>query len=283
MNTAVGFLSDLHPLSFMGYHVLFTTAIYILVNIIIAMTRPSEKGTPIPPPYSIPPSFLAWLHNNATGIIQLATFRLLRKKYVTIIHAAQGIELRANKQYAECKMTCVEKILFDHFSTPKPSDKDLPITLYVAEKNHWSEDTRCAGLMLSPTQQTLNMLLVAVPSLVLIGALAWKTLFDNNALLNSSVFSWLTMLIVSGLWWLLLLFITLNATRMDREGISINILRGYVDRLKDKLIADAGAITDENADYCIAIGKTNLLPERYREYQEIIKPINYPFSIQRLD
>ena len=90
----------------MGYHVLFTTAIYILVNIIIAMTRPSEKGTPIPPPYSIPPSFLAWLHNNATGIIQLATFRLLRKKYVTIIHAAQGIELRANKQYAECKMTC---------------------------------------------------------------------------------------------------------------------------------------------------------------------------------
>lgn len=180
-------------------------------------------------------------------------------------------------------MTCVEKILFDHFSTPKPSDKDLPITLYVAEKNHWSEDTRCAGLMLSPTQQTLNMLLVAVPSLVLIGALAWKTLFDNNALLNSSVFSWLTMFIVSGLWWLLLLFITLNATRMDREGISISILRGYVDRLKDKLIADAEAITDENADYCIAIGKTNLLPERYREYQEIIKPVNYPFSIQRLD
>jgi len=279
----VSFISDLHPLSFMGYHVLSTTVIYILVIIIISLTRPSEKGTPVPPPYSIPPSFLAWLHNKATSIIQLAMFRLLRKNYVTIIHSAQGIELCANQQFAECKMTCVEKILFDHFSTPKPSDKDLPITLYVAEKNHWSADTRCAGLMLGTTQQTWNMILVAVPSIFLIAILGWKTLFDNDALLNSSVFSWLVMFVVSGLWWLLLLFITINATRMDREGISINILRSYVDKLKDTLIADKEQITDETADYCVAIGKTNLLPERYREYQEIIRPVNYPFSIQRLD
>ncbi|EOF4705565.1 hypothetical protein ACKWWX_004009, partial [Klebsiella oxytoca] len=64
---------------------------------------------------------------------------------------------------------------------------------------------------------------------------------------------------------------------------SINLLRGYVDKLKDKLITDAEEITDETADYCVAIGKTNLLPERYREYQEIIKSVNYPFSVQRLD
>ncbi|HCB1501649.1 TPA: hypothetical protein MYO83_004573 [Klebsiella michiganensis] len=283
MKTAVSFISDLHPLSFMGYYVLSTTVIYILVNIIIKIARPCEKGTPVPLPYSIPPSFLAWLHNKATGVIQLAMFRLLRKNYVTIIHSVQGIELCANQQYAEDKMTCVEKILFDHFSTPKPSNKDLPITLYVAEKNHWSEDIRCAGLMLSPTQQTWNTLLIAVPSIFLIATLAWKTLFDNNALLNSSVFSWLVMFVVSGLWWLLMLFITLNATRFDRKGISINRLRGYVDKLKDTLIADKEQITDEIADYCVAIGKTNLLPERYREYQEIIRLVNYPFCVQRLD
>ncbi|MEM0651965.1 hypothetical protein AAFL31_09090 [Klebsiella huaxiensis] len=283
MKTAVSFISDLHPLSFMGYHILSTTVIYILVNIIITMTRPSEKGTLVPPPYSIPPSFLAWLHDNATGIIQLAMFRLLRKNYVTVIHSPDGIKLCANQQYAENTMTCVEKILFDHFSTPKSSSQDLPITLHVAEKNYWPADTRCVGLMLSPAQQTWNTLLVAAPSLFLIATLAWKTLFDNNAPLNASVFSWLVMFVVSGLWWLLMLFITLNTTRFDREGISINILRSYVDKLKDKLIADAEEITDENADYCIAIGKTNLLPKRYREYQEIIKPVNYPFSIQRLD
>lgn len=229
MNAVVSFISDLHPLSFMGYHVLSTTVIYIVANIIISMTRPTEKGTPIPPPYSIPPSFLAWLHDKATGIIQLATFRLLRKNYVTIIHSAQGIELRANQQYAECKMTCVEKILFNHFSSPKPGNQNLPLELYVAQKNHWSTDTRCAGLMLSPTQQTWNMILVAVPSLFLITILGWKTLFANNALLNFSVFSWLAMFVVSGLWWLLMLLITLNVTRLDREGISINILRSYVD------------------------------------------------------
>lgn len=283
MKTAVSFISDLHPLSFMGYYVLSTTVIYILVNIIIKMARPSEKSTPVPPPYSISPSFLAWLHDKATGIIQLAMFRLLRKKYVTVIHSPDGIKLCANQQYAGDKMTCVEKILFDHFETPKPSDKDLPITLYVAEKNHWTEDTRCADLMLSPTQQTWNTLLIAVPSIFLIATLAWKTLFDNNALLNSGVFSWLVMLVVSGLWWLWMLFITLNATRFDREGISINLLRGYVDKLKDKLITDAEEITDEAADYCVAIGKTNLLPEKYREYQEVIRLVNYPFSVQRLD
>ncbi|MDU2772352.1 hypothetical protein [Klebsiella grimontii] len=283
MNAVVSFISDLHPLSFMGYHVLSTTVIYIVANIIISMTRPTEKGTPIPPPYSIPPSFLAWLHDKATGIIQLATFRLLRKNYVTIIHSAQGIELRANQQYAECKMTCVEKILFNHFSSPKPGNQNLPLELYVAQKNHWSTDTRCADLMLSPTQQTWNMILVAVPSLFLIAILGWKTLFANNALLNFSVFSWLAMFVVSGLWWLLMLLITLNVTRLDREGISINILRSYVDKLKNTLVADKEQITDETADYCVAIGKTSLLPERYREYREIIKSINYPFSVQRLD
>ena len=276
-------ISDLHPLSFMGYHILSTTVIYIGVIIIISQTRPSEKQTPIPSPYSIPPSFLAWLHNKATGIIQLATFRLLRKNYVTIIYSAGGVELCANQQHAGCKMTCVERILFDHFSTPKPSSQDLPITLYVADKNHWSADNRCTGLMLSPTQQTWSMLLIAVPSFLLIATLAWKTLFDNNALINASVFSWLVMFVVSGLWWLLLLLLTLNLTRLDREGISINILRKYVDKLKDALDADAGTMTDEIADYCVAIGHARRLPERYREYQQIIKSVNYPFSVQRLD
>ncbi|PLL55405.1 hypothetical protein CWN04_22110, partial [Klebsiella michiganensis] len=84
-------------------------------------------------------------------------------------------------------------------------------------------------------------------------------------------------------WWLLMLLITLNVTRLDREGISINILRSYVDKLKNTLVADKEQITDETADYCVAIGKTSLLPERYREYREIIKSINYPFSVQRLD
>lgn len=281
---AIGeFISDLHPLSFMGYHILSTTVIYAGIITIISLARPSEKQTPIPSPYSIPPSFLAWLHNKATGIIQLATFRLLRKNYVTIVYSAGGVELCANQQYAGCKMTCVERILFDHFSTPKSSSQDLPVTLYVAEKNHWSADTRCAGLMLSPTQQTWNMLLIALPSLFLIATLVWKTLCDNNALLNASVFSWLVMFAVSGLWWLLLLSIALNLTRLDREGISINILRHYVDKLKNALRADAEKMTDEIADYCVAIGHAGLLPERYREYREIIKLVRYPFSVQRLD
>lgn len=103
--------------------------------------------------------------------------------------------------------------------------------------------------------------------IVLIAILGWKTLFANNALLNFSVFSWLAMFVVSGLWWLLMLLITLNVTRLDREGISINILRSYVDKLKNTLVADKEQITDETADYCVAIGKTSLLPERYREYR----------------
>ena len=140
--------------------------------------------------------------NSATSVIQLAMFRLLRKNYVTLIHSADNIQLCANQQYAECKMTCVEKILFDHFATPKSSDQDLPLSLHVAEKNHWATDPHCQGLRLSPTHQTWNMILIAAPSLLLIAALAWKTLFDNQAIIHSSVFSWLTMGMVSGLWWL---------------------------------------------------------------------------------
>ena len=54
-----------------------TTVIYILVNIIIAKTRPTENTT-VPAPYSISP-FLVSLRNSATSVIQLAMFRLLRK------------------------------------------------------------------------------------------------------------------------------------------------------------------------------------------------------------
>jgi hypothetical protein len=60
------------------------------------------------------------------------------------------------------------------------------------------------------------MILIAAPS-CLIAALVWKTLFDHQAIIHSSVFSWLVMGMVSGLWWLWLLCITLNATRLDRE------------------------------------------------------------------
>lgn len=267
----------------MGYHILSTTVIYILVNIIIAKTRPTENTTAVPAPYSISPSFLAWLRNSATSVIQLAMFRLLRKNYVTLIHSADNIQLCANQQYAECRMTCVEKILFDHFATPKSSDQDLPLSLHVAEKNHWATDPHCQGLRLSPTHQTWNMILIAAPSLLLIAALAWKTLFDNQAIIRSSVFSWLTMGIISGLWWLWLLCITLNSTRLDREGISIHILDHHITTLKETLIADADTLTDENADYCVAIGKTALLPERFAEYVKIINLIKYPFCLQRLD
>ncbi|MEA1149327.1 hypothetical protein U8Y08_15295 [Klebsiella pneumoniae] len=283
MNPVISYIVDLHPLSFMGYHVLFTTVIYILVNIIIAKTRPTENTTAVPAPYSISPSFLAWLRNSATSVIQLAMFRLLRKNYVTLIHSAENIQLCANQQYAECKMTCVEKILFDHFATPKSSHQDLPLSLHVAERNHWTTDPQCNGLRLSPTQQTWNMILVVAPSLVLIAALAWKTLFDNQAMIHSSVMSWLAMFMVSGLWWLWLLCITLNATRLDREGIAITILHHYIDTLKETLIADADILTDENADYCVAIGSTTLLPERFAEYVKVIKLIQYPFCLQRLD
>lgn len=79
MNPFVSYLANLHPLSFMGYHISSTTVIYILVNIIIAKTRATEKSMPVPLPYSLSPSFLAWLHNSATSVIQLAMFRLLRK------------------------------------------------------------------------------------------------------------------------------------------------------------------------------------------------------------
>ncbi|PLL84887.1 hypothetical protein CWN76_04130, partial [Klebsiella quasipneumoniae] len=118
---------------------------------------------------------------------------------------------------------------------------------------------------------------------LLIAALAWKTLFDNQAIIHSSVFSWLTMGMISGLWWLWLLCITLNATRLDREGIAVNIFHHYIDTLKETLIADADTLTDENTDYCVAIGKTALLPERFGEYVKIINLIKYPFCLQRLD
>ena len=283
MNSVISYIVDLHPLSFMGYYVLSTTVIYILLNIIIAKTRPTENTTAVPEPYSISPSFLAWLRNSATSVIQLAMFRLLRKNYVTLIHSAENIQLCANQQYAECKMTCVEKILFDHFATPKSSHQDLPLSLHVAEHNHWTTDPQCNGLRLSPTQQTWNMILVVAPSLVLITVLAWKTFFDNQAMIHSSVLSWLAMFIVSGMWWLWLLCITLNATRLDREGISINILDHYIATLKETLIADADTLTDENADYCVAIGTTTLLPERFGENIKVIKLIQYPFCLQRLD
>ncbi|MCS5934998.1 hypothetical protein LNO92_17040 [Klebsiella variicola subsp. variicola] len=145
-------------------------------------------------------------------------FRLLRKNYVTLIHSAEDIQLCANQQYAECKMTCVEKILFDHFATPKSCHRDLPLSLHVAEQNHWANDPHCSGLRLSPTHQTWNMIVIAAPSLLLIAVLVWKTLFDHQAIIHSSVLSWLVMFMVSGLWWLWLLCITLNATRLDREG-----------------------------------------------------------------
>ena len=198
---------------------------------IIVKTRPAKNTTAVPAPYSISPSFLAWLRHRATRVIQLAMFRLLRKNYVTLIHSAEDIQLCANQQYAECKMTCVEKILFDHFATPKSCHQDLPLSLHVAEQNHWATDPHCSGL----------------------------------------------------LWWLWLLCITLNATRLDREGIAINILHHYIDTLKETLIADADTLTDENADYCVAIGTTTLLPERFAEYVKIINLIQYPFCLQRLD
>ncbi|UNA35620.1 hypothetical protein LRM35_22880 [Klebsiella variicola subsp. variicola] len=66
-------------------------------------------------------------------------------------------------------------------------------------------------------------------------------------------------------------------------GIAINILHHYIDTLKETLIADADTLTDENADYCVAIGTTTLLPERFAEYVKIINLIQYPFCLQRLD
>ncbi|MCS6057083.1 hypothetical protein LNO36_18475 [Klebsiella variicola subsp. variicola] len=114
--------------------------------------------------------------------------------------------------------------------------------------------------------------MIAAPSLLLIAVLVWKTLFDHQAIIHSSVLSWLVMFMVSGLWWLWLLCITLNATRLDREGIAINILHHYIDTLKETLIADADTLTDENADYCVAIGTTTLLPERFAEYVKNHQP-----------
>ncbi|WP_049157022.1 hypothetical protein [Klebsiella variicola] len=283
MSPVISYIANLHPLSFMGYYVLSTTVIYILLNMIIVKTRPAKNTTAVPAPYSISPSFLAWLRHRATRVIQLAMFRLLRKNYVTLIHSAEDIQLCANQQYAECKMTCVEKILFDHFATPKSCHQDLPLSLHVAEQNHWATDPHCSGLRLSPTHQTWNMIVIAAPSLLLIAVLVWKTLFDHQAIIHSSVLSWLVMFMVSGLWWLWLLCITLNATRLDREGIAINILHHYIDTLKETLIADADTLTDENADYCVAIGTTTLLPERFAEYVKIINLIQYPFCLQRLD
>ena len=101
MNPVISYLANLHPLSFMGYYVLSTTVIYILVNIIIAKTRPTENTTAVPAPYSISPSFLAWLRNSATSVIQLAMFRLLRKNYVTLIHSAEDIQLCASMPNAK--------------------------------------------------------------------------------------------------------------------------------------------------------------------------------------
>ncbi|KDL96141.1 hypothetical protein AE02_04545, partial [Klebsiella variicola] len=40
MNPVISYIANLHPLSFMGYYVLSTTVIYILLNMIIVKTRP---------------------------------------------------------------------------------------------------------------------------------------------------------------------------------------------------------------------------------------------------
>ena len=56
MNPVISYIANLHPLSFMGYYVLSTTVIYILLNIIIAKTRPAGNTTAVPAPYSISPS-----------------------------------------------------------------------------------------------------------------------------------------------------------------------------------------------------------------------------------
>ena len=82
-----------------------TTVIYILVNIIIAKTRPTENTTAVPAPYSISPLLSLATYIGATSVIQLAMFRPVKKNYVTLIHSADNIQLCANQQYAECKMT----------------------------------------------------------------------------------------------------------------------------------------------------------------------------------
>lgn len=60
--------------------------------------------------------------------------------------------------------------------------------------------------------------------------------------------------------------------------IAINILHHYIDTLKETLIADADTLTDENADYCVAIGTTTLLPERFAEYVKSSTLFSIPLS-----
>lgn len=57
MNPVISYIANLHPLSFMGYYVLSTTVIYILLNMIIVKTRPAKNTTAVPAPYSISPLF----------------------------------------------------------------------------------------------------------------------------------------------------------------------------------------------------------------------------------
>ncbi len=263
----------------MIYYVSFTIIIFISVEVLISKTRPAVNMKTIPSPFTVPVWLFAWLRNGTNGVIQLAVFRLLRMNYLTIIHTEHNVKLCANQQHYKCEMSRIEKILFDHFTLPKISNQNLPMTLYRATENDWVAEVRHTNFMLSSVQQRINQLLVVIPACILIILLLWKAFYAFEKTDAGSI-NCLLMLIISSRCWFAMSRNTLDKTNLDRKGFSVKVITACTEHLKQSLTCRTLLLDENFVDYSIAVNAVGTLPIKYREYYNIALTIQLPQSIE---
>ena len=257
-----------HPLAFLGCFVVIIPVIYFLIEIIIVLTRPAAKA-----PLNvtdIDPWLLAWIDGEGTRVIQLAMFSLLNKKYLWSPEAGKVL---ANGRYATSEMNAIERILFDHFEVRKPCHEDLPCSLSIARINIWQEHIRNAGIAISPLRRWGNVLMIGIPSITLGAILACKILIYHN--IADNLFCWLLMIIGCSLWLPLWISTIWEQNRLDFNGISHNAAHACIDALRAKLAGNGDEMDDATAMLYVAVNGVDSLPEHYREYKELIRPISY--------
>lgn len=280
------FIAEMHPLMFLGLYVLITTLLYCLVTFIITKCRPAATTHLIDT--QADPYLLAWINKQETGVIQLAMFQLLHKKYLQVYQSPEGettkdYQLLSNPLHAESNMNKIEKILFDHFITPKPCHENLPYDLTFMKHNNWYEKAQNCGVALTPEHRSYNTMLIIIISAVLCTLLAYKSLLINDTFINSSIFSWLLMSVGGFLYWALLFTSTLKSTRLDRDGISLNAANMLMDIAQHSLPSDANEMNESEATLYMALNGIRSFPDSYQIYKDIIEPMDYPFILQRLD
>ena len=262
------FIMHMHPLAFLGCFAVIIPVIYFLIGIIIVLTRPAAKGHKSVE--DIDPWLLAWIDGEGTRVIQLAMFSLLNKKYLWSPEAALVL---ANGRYASCEMNAIERILFDHFEVRKPCHEDLPCSLSIARINIWQEHIRNAGIAISPLRRWGNVLMIGIPSIALGAILACKILIYHN--IADNLFCWLLMIIGCSLWLPLWISTIWEQNRLDFNGISHNAAHACIDALRAKLAGNGDEMDDATAMLYVAVNGVDSLPEHYREYKELIRPISY--------